>query len=133
MTATDEGGRQNGRRRVFDVSSSKPPVPRPWGTSSAWNIPDVAPEELASATIRTGLRPCSPDGLPYVGRFARFANLSAATGHAMMGVSLAPITGTLIAQILSGETSSIAIAALSPDRYVRSRGEANRQAAGAIS
>ena len=49
-----------------------------------------------------GLRPCSPDGLPYVGRFARFANLSAATGHAMMGVSLGPITGKLIAEMLSG-------------------------------
>lgn len=84
-------------------------------------FPDVTPEVLATATIRTGLRPCSPDGLPYVGRFARFANLSAATGHAMMGVSLAPITGTLIAQVLSGEPASIPIEALSPDRYARSR------------
>ncbi|HEX6795291.1 MAG TPA: FAD-dependent oxidoreductase, partial [Casimicrobiaceae bacterium] len=82
-------------------------------------FPDMTPDVLASATIRTGLRPCSPDGLPYIGRFARYANLSAATGHAMMGVSLAPITGTLIAQVLSGEPTSIPIGALSPDRYAR--------------
>ena len=97
--------------------------------SIAAYFPDVTPDVLATATIRTGLRPCSPDGLPYVGRFARFANLSAATGHAMMGVSLAPITGTLIAQVLSGEAPSIPIAALSPDRYARAQREAIREAA----
>ena len=89
-------------------------------------FPEMTPEVLARAVIRTGLRPCSPDGLPYVGRFSRFANLSAATGHAMMGVSLAPITGTLIAEVLSGERTSIPIAALSPDRYARSRRDAAR-------
>lgn len=83
-------------------------------------FPDVTGDALAAATIRSGLRPCSPDGLPYIGRFARYANLSAATGHAMMGVSLAPITGTLIAQVLSGERASVSIDALAPDRYARS-------------
>jgi D-amino-acid dehydrogenase len=79
--------------------------------------PDFNPAHFARATVRTGLRPCSPDGLPYVGRFGRFSNLSAATGHAMMGVSLAPISGRLIAQLLSGESPSCAIETLSPDRY----------------
>jgi D-amino-acid dehydrogenase len=92
-------------------------------------FPDMTPNVLASATIRTGLRPCSPDGLPYIGRFARYANLSTATGHAMMGVSLAPITGTLIAQVLSGEPTSIPIAALSPDRYARPHVEATKKRA----
>jgi D-amino-acid dehydrogenase len=64
-----------------------------------------------------GLRPCSPDGLPYVGRTAKFANLSFATGHAMMGLSLGPITGKLMAQILSGEKPEFDLALLSPDRY----------------
>jgi D-amino-acid dehydrogenase len=85
--------------------------------------PDFTPSHFASASVRTGLRPCSPDGLPYIGRFARFANLSAATGHAMMGVSLAPITGKLIGELLSGERPSCAIDALSPDRYAE-RGQA---------
>ena len=64
-----------------------------------------------------GLRPCSPDGLPYLGRTAKFSNLSIATGHAMMGLSLGPITGRLMSEILSGEPPSIRIDALNPDRY----------------
>jgi len=95
-------------------------------------LPDMTPARLAEARVRTGLRPCSPDGLPYIGRFAKFANLSAATGHAMMGVSLAPITGELIAQVLSGEKTSISISALSPDRFARSRRASPAEAAAAV-
>lgn len=64
-----------------------------------------------------GLRPCSPDGLPYIGRTAKFANLSIATGHAMMGLSLGPITGRLMAQVLSDEPPEFDLGLLSPDRY----------------
>ena len=80
-------------------------------------LPDFTPAHFEHATVRSGLRPCSPDGLPYVGRFSRFANLCAATGHAMMGVSLGPITGMLIAELLSDEPLSCSIAGLEPDRY----------------
>jgi D-amino-acid dehydrogenase len=80
-------------------------------------FPGMTPAHFERAAVRTGLRPCSPDGLPYIGRFGRFANLSAATGHAMMGVSLAPVTGKVIAELLSDETPSCEIAALTPDRY----------------
>jgi D-amino-acid dehydrogenase len=64
-----------------------------------------------------GLRPCSPDGLPFLGRTARHDNLVIATGHAMLGVTLGPITGRLAADILSGEPSGMDLALLSPDRY----------------
>ena len=64
-----------------------------------------------------GLRPCSPDGLPYIGRTSHFSNLLVATGHAMMGVSLGPITGRLVAQLVSGERPEIDLTLLSPDRY----------------
>ena len=86
------------------------------------SIPRYYPEFNAShfrnVAVWRGLRPCSPDGLPYIGRFACYENLSAATGHAMMGLSLAPITGKLMAEILSDETTSIDLKLLSPDRYV---------------
>ncbi len=85
--------------------------------SIAAYYPDITPAQLQKATVRTGLRPCSPDGLPYVGRVSRYANLSVATGHAMMGMSLGPITGKVIAEMLAGETPSCDVAALSPDRY----------------
>jgi Glycine/D-amino acid oxidases (deaminating) len=80
-------------------------------------LPDLAMENFRDVPAWCGLRPCSPDGMPYIGRFARYANLSAATGHAMMGISLGPITGRLMAEILSDEEPSIDIRALSPDRY----------------
>jgi D-amino-acid dehydrogenase len=64
-----------------------------------------------------GLRPCSPDGLPYLGRTAKFKNLTLATGHAMMGLSLGPITGRLVAELLSDERPSFDLALLNPDRY----------------
>ena len=79
--------------------------------------PDVTAAHFERATVRSGLRPCSPDGLPFIGRVSRFANLSVATGHAMMGVSLGPITGKLMAEILSDEPLSCSIDGLSPDRY----------------
>ena len=80
-------------------------------------FPDFTPGDFRDLPVWSGLRPCSPDGLPYVGRFRRYANLSAATGHAMMGMSLGPVTGKLMAEVLSGEPPEIALDALSPDRF----------------
>jgi D-amino-acid dehydrogenase len=94
------------RRRVQGILDA---VPR--------YFPEFGPDDFRDLPVWSGLRPCSPDGLPYVGRFGRYANLSAATGHAMMGVSLAPITGKLMAEVLSGEPPSLPLTALSPDRY----------------
>lgn len=64
-----------------------------------------------------GLRPCSPDGLPYLGRAPKFANLVIATGHAMMGLSLAPVTGRLIADLVTGNSPSINLTQLAPGRF----------------
>jgi D-amino-acid dehydrogenase len=80
-------------------------------------LPDFSADDFQDVQPWAGLRPCSPDGLPYIGRFNRYTNLSVATGHAMMGLSLGPITGKLMAQVLCGEEPSIPIDALSPDRY----------------
>ena len=80
-------------------------------------FPEFAPDDFRDLPAWCGLRPCSPDGLPYLGRVARYANLCVATGHAMMGMSLGPISGKLVAEIVSGEGPSLDIGALSPDRY----------------
>jgi D-amino-acid dehydrogenase len=80
-------------------------------------FPAFRAEDLEAAPVWSGLRPCSPDGLPYLGRPAACANLVIAAGHAMMGVSLAPITGRLVADIVSGEPPALDIALLHPDRY----------------
>jgi D-amino-acid dehydrogenase len=79
--------------------------------------PEFRPEDFDGIAPWRGLRPCSPDGLPFVGRTTKYENLAVATGHAMMGLSLGPITGKLISEILSGEKPSLEINLLSPDRY----------------
>ena len=64
-----------------------------------------------------GLRPLSADGIPYIGRFEKYPNLIAATGHAMMGVSLAPVTGEIVNDIISDKKINYDLSMLSPDRF----------------
>jgi D-amino-acid dehydrogenase len=77
----------------------------------------LGPGQLEKGEIWAGLRPCTPDGLPFIGRFRNYDNLIAATGHAMVGMSLAPITGKLVAEIVHGMVPSIDLHLLRPDRY----------------
>lgn len=79
--------------------------------------PAFRAEDFESIQPWCGLRPCSPDGLPYLGRSDRYQNLSIATGHAMMGLSLGPISGKIMAEILSNETPAVNIELLNPNRY----------------
>ncbi len=79
--------------------------------------PEFKVEDFAGVQPWRGLRPVSPDGLPYVGRLKRYKNVSVAAGHAMMGLSLAPITGQLMSEVLSGETRSLDLTLLDPNRY----------------
>ena len=67
--------------------------------------------------IWRGLRPCSPDGLPYIGRSSRFKNLTIATGHSMMGLSLAPGTGKIVSELINREKTSISLEAFHPERF----------------
>ncbi len=67
--------------------------------------------------IWRGLRPCSPDGLPYIGRSSRFKNLIIATGHSMMGLSLAPGTGKVVSELVNREKTSISLEAFNPERF----------------
>ena len=54
-----------------------------------------------------GLRPVTPDGLPYIGKTSQYHNLTFATGHAMMGWSLGPATGKLVSEIISDQKPSL--------------------------
>lgn len=67
--------------------------------------------------VWAGLRPCTPDGLPVVGSPERSPGLVLATGHAMKGVSLAPVTAQLVGELVAGEAPSHDLRALSPDRF----------------
>lgn len=65
----------------------------------------------------SGLRPLSPDGLPYIGRHSKYTNLTIAGGHAMLGLSLATGTGKLVKQIIEQEKSSILVTAFNVERF----------------
>lgn len=67
-----------------------------------------------------GLRPCSPDGLPYIGRMEGKRNVILATGHSMMGLSLGPATGKLVAELAEEKGASVDLAMFDPNRYHRS-------------
>jgi D-amino-acid dehydrogenase len=79
--------------------------------------PAFSPLDFQDISPWCGLRPCSPDGLPYLGRTRKFTNLTVASGHAMMGLSLGPITGRLVSELLSDEKPSFDLRLLDPDRY----------------
>ncbi len=70
-----------------------------------------------SGELWAGLRPVTPDGMPYVGRFRQFPNLIAATGHAMLGISLAAVTGKLVSEIVGGDKPSHDLTLLNPNRF----------------
>jgi D-amino-acid dehydrogenase len=74
-------------------------------------------DELELLEIWRGLRPCTPDGLPLVGRPSRFANLVLAAGHAMVGMSLGPVTGKLVARLAAGAAPSKDLRLLDPGRF----------------
>jgi D-amino-acid dehydrogenase len=64
-----------------------------------------------------GLRPCTPDGLPVIGVHGRAPRVMVATGHGMLGVTLAPLTGRLVAGLVAGRAEHPALARLSPERF----------------
>jgi D-amino-acid dehydrogenase len=67
--------------------------------------------------IWKGLRPCSPDGLPYIGFAPNFSNVLVGSGHSMMGISLAPATGKILAELHQQKFTSIEIQGFEVGRY----------------
>ncbi len=80
------------------------------------NLPAQAVE---GGHARMGQRPLTPDGLPVIGRMPDHANGYVATGHAMLGLTLAPVTADLIADLITRGNSDIESAAFDPGRFAR--------------
>lgn len=74
-------------------------------------------DQLEPLEIWRGMRPCTPDGLPIIGRSRKLPNLVLATGHAMVGMSLGTGTGKLVAEIAARETPSVETTELAPERF----------------
>jgi D-amino-acid dehydrogenase len=95
-----------GRRRVLSVVRSMCDY-----------FPDIDPSAMAVEEIWQGFRPCSPDGLPYLGHTDAYDNLIVAAGHGMLGVTQAPISGLIAAQLAAGERPELNLTPLHPDRF----------------
>ena len=67
--------------------------------------------------IWKGLRPCSPDGLPYIGFAPNYSNLLVGSGHSMMGISLAPATGKLLAELHQQKDTTMEIGGFEVGRF----------------
>ena len=79
--------------------------------------PDIQPEMPALQNVWHGFRPCSPDGLPYLGRSKKYSNLVVATGHAMMGLSLGPATGKVVSELIRQQQPSIDVRLFEVERF----------------
>lgn len=78
--------------------------------------PEISVQEEEKQNAKSGLRPVSPDGLPYIGKSEKYSNVTFATGHAMMGWSLGPATGKLVSELISEQKVSMDIGGFHPDR-----------------
>ncbi|MEY2916473.1 MAG: hypothetical protein RIS73_187 [Bacteroidota bacterium] len=67
--------------------------------------------------IWNGLRPVTPDGLPYIGKHSLYDNVVIAGGHAMLGISEGTGTGKLVSEIVNNKTTSIDIRAFRVERF----------------
>lgn len=79
-----------------------------------YNSVNLSEDDILNAEC--GLRPCTPDGIPYIGKSSKCHNLTIATGHAMMGWSLGPATGKMVAQIIGERSTELDIIPFHPDR-----------------
>jgi D-amino-acid dehydrogenase len=69
--------------------------------------PDFDVPLPAKENVWYGYRPCSADGLPYIGRVKKYNNLTIATGHSMLGLSLGAGTGKLVDEIVNNQQPSM--------------------------
>jgi D-amino-acid dehydrogenase len=67
--------------------------------------------------IWNGLRPVTPDGLPYIDRPHDLENVVIAGGHAMLGISMGTGTGMLVSRMLGNKKTEIDISAFNLNRF----------------
>lgn len=94
------------RRRVDAIVRS---VPR--------YLPDWDPANFRVREVWRGLRPCTPDGMAILGRPREWDNVVLAAGHAMIGMSLGPVTGQIVSRLVHGQDSGFDLNLLDPDRF----------------
>lgn len=69
--------------------------------------------------VWAGMRPLTPDGLPVFGLVPKTENLYVNSGHQMLGITFAPVSGELMAKLMYNEHIDIDMAPFDPARFVR--------------
>lgn len=84
-------------------------------------LPALADDTLSPEVESwAGLRPATPDGLPFLGHVALEDRKLLATGHFRNGVLLAPATATVLADMLEGKQQRIDLTPFTPERFASS-------------
>jgi D-amino-acid dehydrogenase len=103
VTSTQSAPRLNRVRGILDAVKRFLPE---------FDIPMPAADQ-----IWYGFRPCSADGLPYIGRISKFKNVIVATGHSMLGLSLGAGTGKLVDELVLEKAQSMDLTPFSVERF----------------
>lgn len=74
-------------------------------------------EKLDVKDTWAGLRPVSPDGAPIIGRSPHHSNLTVAAGHAMVGLTLGPGTGQVVAELVNGRATAFELSPFGIERF----------------
>jgi D-amino-acid dehydrogenase len=118
VTPMDGFTRFGGTMEITHVNDKKVNMNRVRGIVNTVNsfFPNVDLALPEMHEVWSGFRPCSSDGLPLIGKSNKFNNLIIATGHSMMGVSLAPATGKIIENMLNSNSQPINVKLFDPNR-----------------
>jgi glycine/D-amino acid oxidase-like deaminating enzyme len=82
-------------------------------------MPDI--DELSITRTWVGFRPATPDKQPLIGPSLVSDKIWLATGHEGLGITTALVTGKLIAQMITGQTSEIPIEPYLPARVKQAK------------
>jgi D-amino-acid dehydrogenase len=100
-------------------TSTRPRLKRVQGILQAVKrfYPDFDIPMPSEEKIWYGFRPCSADGLPYIGRTSKFNNVVIATGHSMLGLSLGAGTGKLVDEVVNDKPRSMDMHPFAVERF----------------
>jgi glycine oxidase len=93
--------------------------PTAGGISGLLAFAEALMPSLEQATLIrcwAGLRPGTPDGLPYLGHVPGLANLFVASGHFRSGIQLSPGTGMVMTDLLLGRQPAVSLVPFRLDR-----------------
>lgn len=112
VTPMGETVRFGGTLEITNTKDTKISIKRLQGIVEKVNefYPNLKVNIPEKENVWNGFRPCTPTGLPIIEKSKKIQNLTIASGHAMMGVSLAPASGKLVSELVIGKKPSIDLA-----------------------